>query len=77
MIPNILIHEQLVRERHKPRQREAEQKRMLVGLHPHRLPRRLLGRPGLADLCKQDTVPVVKTEKRGIHVWSETNVPCP
>ena len=43
MIPHILMQEQIVLERLKPRQREAEQKRMLVGLPRHWLLRLLLG----------------------------------
>jgi hypothetical protein len=43
MIPHILMQEQLVLERLKPRPREAEQKRMLVGLPRHWLLRLLLG----------------------------------
>ncbi len=46
MIPNIHMHEQLVLERLRYLQSEAEQKRMLAGLPRHRRLRPLFGRLG-------------------------------
>jgi hypothetical protein len=46
MIPNIHIHEQLMLERRKSLQREAEQERWLSGLPHHSRLRQMIGRLG-------------------------------
>jgi hypothetical protein len=74
MIPNSSLYEHLMFERRKLLQREAQQRRMLAGLPPHRRIRHLFGRLSTCFVALETSMQQLEQPDQPTGAWVRKTV---